>query len=375
MAASSTWSRVYLQSLLNPLGSASNQLETSAAVQAQCTSNARVHHHRGTLKLSVEGRRSTSRSDSRDAKDCDPSRERRPGTDETQRTGTTSTECFRAIHPTSCANKVSVRTFQYNRISQDLASVTEPSPQTGVPDTRQAVLLMQRRSRCLSAAISDKNSVTASASQCELGAPGSQTTELPLVHKHRRKETSSSSALQQAGSPVPWVPLVSAATTPLPYQPVQQTLVQPLQQCPPALSQQASPAAPAHSTQLQGAFQPHTQNESDDELDSQASASSVYSLPDDSTLDAAVPMTTASSSGLDCDDSMSIGTSQTASDSFADTDSFQGTVGEGYDPLPLEGSPHVPLLGPPVMGLAPTVDFLGRHSASRTQHEALAPLK
>lgn len=254
--------------------------------------------------------------------------------------------------------------------------MTEPSPQTDVPATRQAAFLMQQRSRCLSAAVSGKNLMTASSLQCELGAPGSQTAELPLVHKDRRKETSSSSALQQAVSPVPCVPLVSAATTPLPYHPAQQTLVQPLQQCPPAPSQQASPAAPKQvSTQLQGAFQPHTQNEPDDELDSQASASSVYSLPDDSTLDAAVPMTTASSSGLDCDDSMSIGTSQTASDSFADTDSFQGTVAEGYDPLPLEGSSHVPLLGPPVMGLAPTVDFLRRHSASRTQHEALTPLK
>ena len=369
-AASSTWSQVYLQTLLNPSHHPRTNL-TTPGNETQYGCNVSAQHRNGALQFSVQGHRSISRSESiaEDVGDDAGSTTRIGGRESLQQTSeaTPSTEWFRSIRhsppePTHTRPRcVSPSLFQVP------ASRTAAPRQDRVAGAgaRQAVVLMQQRSRCLSSAQQTKSPATAHPTHQPDNAA-----LLPPVHRSRYDTASKS--LRLSSQPEQHALTVAAA----PSQAPSCSLTQPLQQPQTAALQTDNLSVPVHAlTQGQGTLQLDAQDDSDAELDSQDSTTTDCSLQGYSTPNAAVAMTTASSSGLDFDDNMSADTSQTATDSFADTDSFHGMLSEGFAVTVPAGDALAPLLGPSLMGTAPTVAFVGVQPATGSDIQSLTPLR
>lgn len=372
-AASSTWSQVYLQTLLNPSHHPRTN-RTTPGNETQHGCDVSAQHRNGALQFSVQGHRSISRSESiaEDVGDYPGSTTRIGGRESLQQTSeaTPSTEWFRSMRhsppePTHTRPRcVSPSLFQVP------ASRTEAPRQDRVAGAgaRQAVLLMQQRSRRLFSAHQTKSPATAHPTHQPDNAA-----LLPPVHRSRYSTASKSlRSLSQSEQPA----LTVAAAPEDPSQAPSYSLTQPLQQPQTAALQTDNLPVPVHAlTQGQGTLQLDAHNDSDAELDSQDSASTVCSLQGYSTPNAAVAMTTASSSGLDFDDSMSADTSQTATDSFADTDSFHRMLTEGCTLTAPAGDALAPLLGPSLMGTAATVAFVGIQPAAGVDMQSLTPLR
>lgn len=363
--ASSTCTQAYLQSLLAPFA----PFDEPSPPRRHAQDNARsCSQNSGALQFSVQGRRSLSRSEDRATGESAlaTSAPRLDIPANVARDYAASPERLRSSQPTAPASSAGVRS---RCVSPSLFQVPAPrakeARQHQSSSTRQAVLLMQQRSRSLSSVCTSETPATAYGFQHIRRAAKCATAALPPVHRCRPTEA----ALQQANQTAQQA-LQHSLSSHLPT-----SGMQPLQPSPFGASQPpASNGLSAERPQLQSVPQHSMLDESDTELDSQSSASTVCNLQDYCTSSPTAVLT-ASAFQLDCDDSMSVGTSQTATDSFADSDSSQGMLTDACTPLPADRVPPVPMLGPSLMGTTPTVAFLGIQSEVEVHNKGLTPLR
>lgn len=344
-AAGSSWSQVYLQNLLKPQAPA--YLESRArGAQIEHSNGSRLRQPPSAVQFAIHGRRSNSRSESRNGNEVAAV----TVAEEPAGDAHSSTECrinaasdwFRRIHQHPRSHKAE-RQSPKATLSQRPESGSQVLHGDSNPSSRRALVLMQQRSRRLVAGHTSAPPLLADA-------------HLSSADAASHPPDAMCSSLQQ---------------------PVQQSLCSSQLPANAAMTEEAS-------MQLQSSCSSICQDQSEDGTDSQHSASTTCDVQDHLALDSADMLTTASSSALDCDDAMSVGTSQTATDSFADTDSLQGLsydrglagLAEAISALAQgEGHPQGPLLGPSLMGTPPTIAFVGVQSGECNPRSELTSLE